>query len=122
MKLTLVVASTVAFQLLTSLCEYGQIQNEVEPSNAFQSTLSQRPFPGVVPNKETAIAITVAVLKPMYGENAINQERPLIASLNGNVWTIVGTFNRHGEIVSGGVTTVRLSKRTGEILHVSASM
>jgi len=122
MKRFLFAAGIIGFHFLTMQSVAGHPQREVGIPKSFHSTLRQKPFPGVVPDKATAIAIAVAVLKPMYSEYAVNEERPFIASLKGSVWTVVGTFHDHGEAVSGGVTTVRLSKRTGEILHVSASM
>ena len=79
-----------------------------------------RPAAGYVPDEATAIRVAEAVLIPIYGQRKIEGERPLTATLKGDVWTIKGSLPKAGpgEIVMGGVATVRLSKRTGCILSV----
>lgn len=78
------------------------------------------PPAGYVPDQATAIRVAEAVLIPIYGEKKVISERPFTAILNGDVWTVSGNLPKAepGEIVMGGVASVRLSKRNGCILSV----
>jgi|ERR1700722_8051336 len=80
---------------------------------------SYRPRSGFVPDAATVIGIAVAVWVPIYGEKQIDSEKPYIATLKGNVWTVVGTFHcpaaRH---CVGGVALAEISKEDGKILTV----
>ena len=40
------------------------------------TTQSYHPSAGCVPDRETAIAIAVAIFKPVYGEAEVNSSRP----------------------------------------------
>ena len=44
-----------------------------------------RPSNGYVPNAETASAIGVAVLTPIYGEASVAKDRPYKATLAGGI-------------------------------------
>jgi NTF2 fold immunity protein len=57
---------------------------------------------GVVSDKETAIRITEAILFPVYGENAICEQRPYQVTLNDGKWTVDGNY---GRVLSAGVFT-----------------
>jgi hypothetical protein len=78
---------------------------------------SYRPPSGYVSDAATAIRIAVAVWVPIYGEEQINAEKPYVATLTGDVWTVVGTFNCKGHCV-GGVASAEISKQDGTILRV----
>jgi NTF2 fold immunity protein of polymorphic toxin system component len=43
---------------------------------------------GVVADKETAIRIAEAILFPVYGENAIREQRPYQVTLKDGQWTV----------------------------------
>jgi hypothetical protein len=58
------------------------------------------------------------VLTPVYGAETIANERPLKASLNGDVWTVSGTLPA-GRV--GGVATIKISKRDGRVLYMMHS-
>jgi hypothetical protein len=80
---------------------------------------SSKPPSGFVPDAATAIGIAVAVWAPIYGEKQIDSEKPYIASLRGNVWTVVGTFHcPAGRHCVGGVALAEISKEDGTILRV----
>jgi hypothetical protein len=88
---------------------------------AFSQAPSYKPKLGFVPNSETAIKVAEAVLIPVYGEKQIVSERPFKATLNGNVWTVSGTLHCGAAIETdceGGTAEVKISKSTGEILHM----
>ena len=76
---------------------------------------------GYVPDAATAIRIAVAVWEPIYGKEKIASQQPYIASLKGDVWTVVGTFHCKGHCV-GGVASAEISKRNGTILRVIHGM
>ncbi len=83
--------------------------------------LGQGPPPrtGYVPDEATAVKIAEAVLVPIYGEKQIESERPFHAELNGDVWTITGTFHCPvGRICAGGVAEIQLSATDARILSV----
>jgi hypothetical protein len=54
---------------------------------------SYKPPSGFVPDAATAIGIAAAVWVPIYGKKQIDSEKPYIATLKGDVWTVVGTFH-----------------------------
>ena len=79
----------------------------------------KKPVNGYVPDTTTAVRIAEAVLIPIYGAKQIAYEKPLHATLSGNVWTISGTLHcktTAKSICVGGTAIVQLSKTTGEIL------
>ena len=80
---------------------------------------SYKPPSGYVPDAATAISIAVAVWSQIYGEKQIESEKPYVATLTGEIWTVVGTFHcpaaRH---CVGGVALAEISKQDGTILRV----
>jgi hypothetical protein len=84
-------------------------------NDSIKGVKSIRPKQGFVPDETTALKIAEAVLLPVYGEKQIATERPLNATLTGDVWTVHGTI----PITSmGGTAIVKISKRTGAILFM----
>ena len=90
--------------------------------------LRERPGPhsyvppeGYVPDSATAARIAEAVWIPIYGERQIREQRPYVARLHGEVWTVLGSFPPlpPGELWQGGVAEAEISKRDGRILRVS---
>lgn len=75
------------------------------------------PKDGFVPDSKTAIAIAVAVLIPIYGEDEVNGKRPYRATLKHGKWIITGSLAKN---VVGGVPEVQLSKSSGKVLKVSS--
>lgn len=73
------------------------------------------PKNGFVPNGETAIAIAMAVLIPIYGRSVVDDQTPFEATLVQGTWVVSG--NMKGGAV-GGVAEVDISKKTGAILRV----
>ena len=74
------------------------------------------PAGGYVPTPEVAIAIAEAVLIPIYGEERIRNQRPLVAQIVDDVWMIRGTLPRDH---LGGVAELELERSDGRILRVS---
>ncbi len=86
-----------------------------------QARDSYKPKDGFVPNSETAIAIAEAVLKPIYGVDKINSERPFTSEFKDGVWVVSGSLQRgtSNVAVKGGVAMIEISKADGRILRVS---
>jgi|SRR5882762_12847 hypothetical protein len=80
---------------------------------------SVRPQDGFVPDAKTAVKIGEAVLIPVYGEKQIDSERPFIAKLHGDVWTVAGTLNCGAPQCDGGTAVVKISKTSGQILFMT---
>ncbi|MFC0515735.1 NTF2 fold immunity protein [Mucilaginibacter angelicae] len=68
---------------------------------------------GYVPNEETAIRIAEAVWLPIYGTDVLD-EKPFIAKLSGNVWTVFGTLHAN----HGGTAFIKLQKSDGRIISI----
>ena len=75
-----------------------------------------KPDAGYVPDKETAIRIALAVWEPIYGNEKISDEKPYVATLSGEVWTVHGSLPKE---CAGGVAEIDIRKDDGCILRVS---
>src|SRR5260370_16269833 len=105
----------VAISVLTLALTVAHAQTPGGPSSARKN--------GFVPDAETAIKVGEAVLIPVYGEQRVLSERPFKATLNGDVWTVAGTLHcgpdpAHDGQCKGGTAEVKISKRSGRILHM----
>lgn len=83
-----------------------------------ETSPSFKPKEGFVPNAETAVKIAETVLIPVYGEKQIVSERPFKAMLEGDVWKVAGTLYCGAPYCNGGTAEVRISKTSGQILHM----
>jgi len=72
------------------------------------------PEKGFVPDAETAKRIAEAVFRPVYG-SSIEGEKPLKATLSGDVWTVSGTLPAN---YIGGVAVVKIFRRDGRVLYM----
>lgn len=70
------------------------------------------PAEGFVPDEKTAIAVAIAVLKPVFGDRQIDRQSPFRADLKDGNWWVSGSLP---EEALGGVATAVISKKTGEI-------
>lgn len=87
----------------------------------YSQTPSYQPKAGFVPNAETAVKVAEAVLIPVYSERLVLSERPFKAKLEGDVWTVQGTLHcgaAQETDCRGGTAEVKISKASGEILHM----
>jgi hypothetical protein len=71
---------------------------------------------GFVPDEQTAIAIAVAVWKPIFGKENIENQKPWRAYLVNDTWIVFGSLPKG---YKGGVAQAGISKQTGEMLHVT---
>ncbi|HEX8297423.1 MAG TPA: NTF2 fold immunity protein [Chthoniobacteraceae bacterium] len=75
-----------------------------------------RPQAPVVPNKATAIKISVAVWEPIYGGAAIASQRPYRATLANGVWRVRGSRPK-GSV--GGVALAEIQQADGRVLRIT---
>ena len=74
-----------------------------------------KPAAGFVPNGETAAAIGVAVLSPIYGEKSVARHKPYRATLAGGIWTVRGTLPPG---TRGATAGAEIAKDDGRIVRV----
>ncbi len=93
------------------------ISNETVQNNGQSSNQANyKPKDGYVPDEQTAIAIAVAVWKPIYGKQKIEKEKPYKAQLKNDVWTVTGSLPKGFD--KGGVAEADIAKDDGRILRV----
>jgi hypothetical protein len=73
------------------------------------------PKGGIVPDAETAKKIAEAVLVPIYGAEAINQQKPFDAVLKKGVWHISGKILRG---VLGGSFQMEIIQKDGRVVRI----
>ena len=76
---------------------------------------SYMPPKGFVPDEATAIRVAEAILIPIYGQEQIDNEKPLRATLEKGVWTVGGSLK---EGYAGGVAVVKLRQKDACVLYV----
>lgn len=69
-----------------------------------------------VSDAATAVKIAEPALIKEYGKRTIDSERPLMANLEGGIWTVCGTLC--SECV-GGVAVLKLRQHDGKILSIT---
>lgn len=77
------------------------------------------PPKGFVPDAQTAIAIAVAVLTPIYGQEKIAHEQPFKATLVDGVWFVEGSLPWAWLGATGGTAEAEISQQDGRILRVT---
>ena len=80
---------------------------------------SYQPEQGYVPDAATAVAVAEAVWIPIYGKKILDSEKPFVAVLNGDIWTVRGTFHSTHKDARGGVAIAEISRIDARILRVS---
>jgi hypothetical protein len=83
--------------------------------SAFSAEPRIEPSGGLVPDAETAVAIAVAVFKPIFGAEKIESQRPFHAELNGEIWHVYGSLPVGWR---GGTAEAELSRKDGRIIRV----
>lgn len=111
----------VLLSLLTSFllgCSYL----EDKMAERHPSKHNYNPADGIVPDELTATKIAEIVLKRAYGDETMNRELPLHAKLRSdNVWIVGGTWPYSSDD-RGGVATVEITKKDGQIIRMSHGM
>jgi tetratricopeptide (TPR) repeat protein len=70
---------------------------------------------GRAPDREAAIRIAEAAWTRVYGRANIDRQRPIQATLDGEVWRVHGSLPK-GQ--AGGVADAVVSRKTGRVLHM----
>jgi hypothetical protein len=111
----------VHLSLLTSLllgCSYF----EDKMAERHPSKHNYNPADGIVLDEITATKVAEIVPKRAYGDETINRELPLRATLRSdNVWIVRGTWPYSSD-TRGGVATVEITKKDGQIIRMSHGM
>ena len=105
------IVATLGVSIVLFFC--GIINIELESSK-----VNYKPEDGYVQDEETAIKIAEAIWLPIYGKH-IYDEKPFIAKLKNDVWTVTGTLS---DGMLGGVAEIDISKQDGKILRVIHGM
>lgn len=74
------------------------------------------PEEGLVPDKETAVKISEAILSKIYGKRHIFFQQPFEVHLIDNFWVVKGTLYKG---IWGGTAVIVINKKNGEIINVS---
>lgn len=76
------------------------------------------PETGFVPDAATAIGVATAVLTPVYGPGPIERQKPLLAVLTDDVWSVRGQL---ADGALGGVASISINQRDGRIVRMTHS-
>lgn len=104
----------LSIQVFFSLPSWAGTQASLKQNDAMEGYIPQS---GFVPDSKTAVAVAVAVLIPIYGEEEVRAKYPYIATLKNGRWTVKGSLPAH---LVGGVPEVQLLRSSGKIVKVSA--
>lgn len=110
-KLTLVLFALLISFATAPLCQADERLKQADTLPGYV------PKDGFVPDERTAIAVAIAVLTPIYGNDEVQSKSPFFASLKNGKWTVTGTLSSN---LVGGVPEVQISKASGKILKVSS--
>lgn len=111
----------VLLSLLTSLL-FGCSYLEDKMAGRHPSKHNYSPADGIVPDELTATKIAEIILKRAYGDETINRELPLRATLRSDdVWIVRGTWP-YSPDDRGGVATVEITKKDGQVIRMSHGM
>lgn len=88
----------------------------VQLSNIYAQEHSYVPGNGFVPDQATAAVLAEAILKPIYGEQNIERQKPLRVSFKNDVWVVRGGLP---EGLMGGVAMIEISKKDAKVIRVS---
>ena len=69
----------------------------------------------VVPDAKTAIEVAAVILKSIFGDQAIEKQKPFKATLDRGVWVVEGNFPADGKSV-GGSSYIGIQKKDGKVI------
>lgn len=104
----------LALMLMLTLTSWAAAEVSLKQTESMPGYV---PKEGFVPDSRTAIAVAIAVLIPIYGEEEIQGKQPFTAALKNGKWTVIGSLPKN---MVGGVPEVQLLKSSGKILKVSS--
>ena len=77
------------------------------------------PPTGAIPDSETAVKVGILILSTVYGNDAIEKQKPFTAILQDGYWIIYGNLSHSGKVLVGGVAEMVIRKSNGEIINIS---
>jgi hypothetical protein len=81
------------------------------------------PKGGVIPTAAVAADVARAILVPIYGQESIRQEEPLVAELHGDVWDVHGSFHcPAGNICAGGTVHISIKQTDGRVTRLGYNL
>jgi NTF2 fold immunity protein len=84
------------------------------PAGAANETISEKTARvGMVPDAKTAVAIALAVFKPIFSQATIKKQSPFTAELKDDVWLVYGTV-----VGLGGTAEAEISRKDGRIIRI----
>ncbi len=75
----------------------------------------------IVPDEKTAIEVATVILKRIYGDQAIESQKPFSAKLDRGVWVIQGYFPADGKSV-GGSSYIGIRQKDGKVVFWNHSV
>jgi hypothetical protein len=87
----------------------------VESQPLTEMAASYKPSTGYVRTPDMAAKIAEIYGLEYYGQQTIDQQRPLLVSKAGTIWVVKGSFPNDPNL-KGGVFEIRISADTGEVL------
>jgi hypothetical protein len=76
---------------------------------------------GVIPDKETAVAVAEAILFRAYGKQNIESQKPYQVTLTDGEWYIFGSLQKDpaGGPVFGGVFRIVIAQKDGRVRSIA---
>ena len=88
------------------------------PQVRFKSTLEAQVFPGLVPDRITALSMGKAVLRPIYGADLVDGHGPYGTNIVGSIWTVM--WAPPPEVFgSAQPVAVHISRHNGYVVEVN---
>ncbi len=74
---------------------------------------------GLVTTPELAVKLAELLLVSAYDEQRLEQQKPLIATDQGDRWLIEGSYNKDGKIEGIGPAKIIMLKRNAQVLYLA---
>ncbi|WP_162898937.1 YbbC/YhhH family protein [Ralstonia solanacearum] len=110
----LILCAVTLFNLLSATLVSAQeklSENEIVRMNGS----SHIPEKGVIPDEQTAKKVAEAILVSIYGQEAIERQKPFRVVLLCNIWIVTGYLPPDQ---LGGVFRIEIAKQDGHVIQV----
>jgi hypothetical protein len=105
-----------SFIIFLSSCSNSESFNFLAEDSYKYSSHHYTAPAGLVTSPAAAAGIAEIVAKTVYGEEQIQEQKPLIVSFNRDIWYVRGQRKKAS---FGGVVEIEVSKIDGRILRIS---
>jgi len=98
-------------------CDSSEMRYETPSADAgsrsyIDGRLHHVPVNGFIPDSVTAIRAAEAIMMPLVGTEYVEEQRPLTAVLNRDIWTVRGTLP---EGAIGATVVIEMAKADGAV-------